>query len=60
VGASLFLQIVLSMFSMFSRRAWPILILVFVLAVLGGVVLQQKVIAPFLERETGGDVVPRN
>jgi hypothetical protein len=60
VGASLFLQIVLSMFSMFSRRAWPILILLIVLALLGGVALQQKVIAPFLERETGGDVILRN
>jgi hypothetical protein len=59
VGAGLFLHIVLGLFALFRKRGWPVLILVFVLAGLGGFVLQQKVIGPFLEQESQGRVLER-
>jgi hypothetical protein len=59
VAAGLFLHIVLSLFSLFSRRGWLVLVLLFVLGGFGAALLEQKVIGPFLERESKGEIVPQ-
>jgi hypothetical protein len=59
VAAGLFLHIVLSLFNMFSWRGWLVLILLFGLAGFGGFTAYQKVIDPFLQQESKGQVLER-
>jgi hypothetical protein len=59
VAAGLFLHIVLSLLSLFRRRGWVVLILLFALAGFGGFTLYQKVIDPFLQNESKGQVLER-
>jgi hypothetical protein len=59
VAAGLFLQIVLSLFNLFGRRGWVVLVLLFALAGFGGFTLYQKVIDPFLQQESKGQVLER-
>jgi hypothetical protein len=56
VGVSLFLQIVLSLFNLFSARGKRILVLLIVIGCLGGYLVHKGVIAPYLENERGGGV----
>jgi hypothetical protein len=59
VAAGLFLHIVLSLFALFRRRGWVVLVLLFALAGFGGYLLQQKVIGPYLQSENSGAVLER-
>ncbi len=51
VGAGLFLHIVLSVFDLFSKKTWFVLILLFAAAGYGGYVAKERVIDPFLAQE---------
>jgi hypothetical protein len=51
VALGLVLQIVLSLFNLFSRKAWIVLILLLATAAGGGLVLKQRVIDPFIQQE---------
>ena len=59
VAAGLFLHILLSLFNLFSWRGWVVLILLFALAGFGGFTVYQKVIDPFLQHESKGQVLER-
>jgi hypothetical protein len=58
VAAGLFLHIVLSLFNLFGKKGWVVLVLLFGLAGFGGYLLNQKVITPYLQSETQGAVLP--
>jgi hypothetical protein len=51
VGASVALQIVLTLFSMFRTTGRVILLFLFMIAIGGGMGLKQKIIDPYLEKE---------
>lgn len=56
VAMSLMAQILLSLFNMFGRAGKAVLAIVLVSALLGGYVLKQKVIDPYLAAEKAGSV----
>jgi hypothetical protein len=59
VAAGLFLQIVLSLFNLFGKKGWVVLVLLFALVGFGGFTAYQKVIQPFLQNESKGQVLER-
>jgi hypothetical protein len=58
VAGGLFLQIVLSLFSLFGKRGWAVLLLLFILGGLGAAVLEKRIITPYLQSESKGEVIP--
>jgi hypothetical protein len=53
VAVGLLLQIVLSLFNLFSKKAWLVLFLLFGIAGFGGYMTKVRVVDPFIAQEKG-------